>query len=81
MTAPARRIVLTQTAPGWCDQRLSSGFRWRRSLYATFGPKNISGRLTNDRLFDWKVIAFAIAISGTAVALEGSARTQNDALF
>jgi uncharacterized repeat protein (TIGR04044 family) len=49
MTAPAPRICTSKIAPGWCDQRCKRGFRRRRWLHATFGPKKFLGRLTNDR--------------------------------
>jgi hypothetical protein len=41
--------------------------------------KKISGRLTNDRLFDWKVIALAATPGGTGVALVGSAQSSSGA--
>ena len=75
MTAPAHAHLHRAIAPGWCDRHGKPRFHWLRQLYATFGPKNFSGRLTNDRLSDWKVIAWAAAINGTGVALVSAAQT------
>jgi hypothetical protein len=74
MTAPAERIDSTQIAPGWCDLRFDMRLLRPWSLYATFGPKIFSTRLTNDRLFDWKVIALTARSNGTAVALRSTAQ-------
>jgi uncharacterized repeat protein (TIGR04044 family) len=68
-------------APGWCDRHGKPRFYWLRQLYASFRPKKFSGRLTNDRLFDWKVIAWEAAINGTAVALVSAAQTSCGAVY